>query len=1066
MQSEVRSDAPTRPASRAAEPRSREAPSERYQLETEIARGGMGRVVEAFDRELDRQVAIKEALTADSDTLLRFAREIWITARLEHPAIVPLYDAGKRADGTPFYVMRKIGGRPLVELVEEAVTVEARLALVPHVLAAARAIAHAHQRQVVHRDLKPGNILVGALGETVVIDWGLAKLYGEVDEGDDQARSPVADAVATRVGVVMGTPGFMPPEQLAGGAADPRVDVYALGATLYYVLSRKLPHAQTSTAELLHAVAQPATPISTLVPEVPRDLAAIVDVAISPDRERRFVDASAMAAELERFLAGRLIASRHYTRRERLARFVGRHRVAVLTVVIATLALAIGGAFAVDRVLSERRRAEEALVDAVRERATAQELLDTMTLDRARSLVESNPTAAVALVRGLATGGRWREVRAIVAEAQTRGVASSMPGPELAMTLAIAPTAPRAAVVDVTGRVWTYDLDAHRATDRGMFTPAGTHAEFIDDTRLVIAERAKTTILDLVTGARRSFPVGGTITTAAGYLLLQGREGRVVELDLETGATRPLGQFVSEPTVLGLSHQGAWVTLRTATGITVVERATGRVIGEVASGPVLVRWDPERADRFVMVELDRVSVVSVDGAGVNRRELATGDFGTAAIASGRVCLAGMKSIGFLEPTDQRQPIVPGGLPLVVSGAHGLCYGLASTRIAVMGGLVPHELISPIEIKRFVGAPRNPYVVAAGVRRIVAWRVEPPPRRLLETGALALQPIGPHGVVYRRNTDNTSGWTHVDLATGRVDELPVPGGAFLGSLVPDRAGKVIAIVDELRQPARVIVIGLATRQTKILEVEAPVIAVGGRVALATRDGVVVSIINADGSMVEGARGTAPMSSMHVSPTVLAVVWADRRLWVQTPQGTRTRTHDKLVAHLHAIDTGDVFLVTDDKTIEVWHPDNRIVALAKTSLPIEGLVSSAPDHLLVALEGGALSRIELPGGTERILAVGAQLSLATTSSRGLISRGGELDLFELDVGTHWKVKVPSSPNPPVLSHDGRWIAIPVGRVLYTLLIDLPESPAALAERIELLTNAEVDRKAPSSVIRWRD
>src|SRR5204863_5291913 len=136
----------------------------------------------------------------DAETLRRFARETRITARLEHPAIVPVYDAGVSADGAPFYVMRKVTGAPLSERVSAARDLDRRLALLPNVLAACQAIAHAHERGIIHRDLKPANILVGALGETVVIDWGLAKVLDESDEPTPVARPDVdaGDSLRTR----------------------------------------------------------------------------------------------------------------------------------------------------------------------------------------------------------------------------------------------------------------------------------------------------------------------------------------------------------------------------------------------------------------------------------------------------------------------------------------------------------------------------------------------------------------------------------------------------------------------------------------------------------------------------------------------------------------------------------------------------------------------------------------------------------------------------------------------------------------------------------------------------
>src|SRR5262249_5279403 len=162
-----------------------------------IGRGGMGRVVEAVDTRLGRRVALKEALDHEGNAGKRFARETSITARLEHPSIVPLYDAGTGPDGAPDYVMRRVSSEGLDKLIARAKTLADRLALLPHVVAAANAIAHAHRRRVLHRDLKPANILAGDLGETVVIDWGLAKV---IDEEDGLVVEGAPGELETRAG--------------------------------------------------------------------------------------------------------------------------------------------------------------------------------------------------------------------------------------------------------------------------------------------------------------------------------------------------------------------------------------------------------------------------------------------------------------------------------------------------------------------------------------------------------------------------------------------------------------------------------------------------------------------------------------------------------------------------------------------------------------------------------------------------------------------------------------------------------------------------------------------------
>jgi serine/threonine protein kinase len=178
-----------------------------YAVEGEHARGGLGRIVRARDRRLDRLVAIKELTRQGPSARARFEREARITARLAHPAIVPIYEAGRWPSGEPFYAMKLLTGRTLREVIDDARDLDARLGLLPHVLAVAQAVAYAHSQRVIHRDLKPANVLVGAFGETVVIDWGLAR---ELDAPDGET------------GGVMGTPAYMPPEQAAGASVDER----------------------------------------------------------------------------------------------------------------------------------------------------------------------------------------------------------------------------------------------------------------------------------------------------------------------------------------------------------------------------------------------------------------------------------------------------------------------------------------------------------------------------------------------------------------------------------------------------------------------------------------------------------------------------------------------------------------------------------------------------------------------------------------------------------------------------------------------------------------------------
>ena len=161
--------------------------SDDYVLGPELARGGMGRIISAHDVRHDRPVAIKELLHHSPAAVARFRREALIAARLQHPAIVPIYEAGVWANGSPFFAMRHVDGESLDLAIGQHEDLRARLALLPHVIAVAEALAYAHARGVIHRDLKPHNVLVGDFGETVVIDWGLAK--------DLHAAEPASDVV-------------------------------------------------------------------------------------------------------------------------------------------------------------------------------------------------------------------------------------------------------------------------------------------------------------------------------------------------------------------------------------------------------------------------------------------------------------------------------------------------------------------------------------------------------------------------------------------------------------------------------------------------------------------------------------------------------------------------------------------------------------------------------------------------------------------------------------------------------------------------------------------------------
>ncbi len=352
-----------------------------YQLEGEFAHGGMGRVLLARDRRLRRTVAIKE-LHADAGpgAPARFVREALVTARLQHPAIVPVYEAGRWPDGRPFYAMKLVEGRSLEALLRDAPDLAGRLALLPHLIAVAEAVAYAHSQHVVHRDLKPANVLVGPFGETVVVDWGLARELGTAgaDEHEETGPpAPTSDQGQTVTGTVLGTPHYMPPEQARGLAVDERADVYALGAMLYFLLTGAPPHAGRTAEEALAAAANGSVePVERREPEAPPDLVAIVRKATAPAPADRYPTAMELAVDLRRFQTGQLVSAYRYSTRDLVRRFLRRHRtaVAVASVLSAALVLAVAIGFAAVRrqarvAEAERDRARRAAEKAERTNA-------------------------------------------------------------------------------------------------------------------------------------------------------------------------------------------------------------------------------------------------------------------------------------------------------------------------------------------------------------------------------------------------------------------------------------------------------------------------------------------------------------------------------------------------------------------------------------------------------------------------------------------------------------------------------------------------------------------------
>ncbi len=391
------------------QPRNVTIDQNRYVIRKFHARGGMGEVWVSEDSRLGREVALKKLSVAGRHAKERFLAEAQVTGQLEHPGIVPVHDVGLDDEGNPFYIMKFVRGRSLKQAIEEyhaqapngggrEVQWHELLQIFVHVC---QTVAYAHSRGVLHRDLKPDNIILGAYGETMLLDWGLARVRGQPDLGDGMSgmRSGIG-GTETAAGSIMGSPLYMAPEMAKGRILDidERTDIYLLGATLYEILTGRTPREGHNRDDIIRlACTTPPVSPRAVRSDVPKALEAIYLKASALRMQDRYSTALELAQDVQRYLAGEPVSAYPENALARAWRWAKQHRRVLGRTVAAVLIVAVGiltvAKFRQIERLQQASRREAAELQE-REKARTQILNFDELLDEARFYAASTDPIA------------------------------------------------------------------------------------------------------------------------------------------------------------------------------------------------------------------------------------------------------------------------------------------------------------------------------------------------------------------------------------------------------------------------------------------------------------------------------------------------------------------------------------------------------------------------------------------------------------------------------------------------------------------------------------------------
>jgi hypothetical protein len=739
----------------------------RYVRKEEIGRGGMGRVLVVNDAHLGRDVALKELLdqtvpgndAVSVGSAARFLREARITGQLEHPGIVPVHELGQRADGTIYYTMKRIRGRSLASILKEKATLAERLTLLSAFRHVCEAVAYAHSQGVVHRDLKPDNVMIGEFGDTLVVDWGLAKVHGEADiASSNRPRTAADDAARTLDGHAIGTPAYMSPEQARGelGSIDERADVWGLGAILFEIVVGRPPYVGTSALDVLAKVLEDPPPhVRDVAPDAPAELAAVADRAMMRDPSSRYPNAGEVAKEIGAYLDGRTVGAYEYSSYELALRFVRRHRAASFATISIALSVIVASVLVYRSFLDEqhaRGLAELARDDAMEQRAHAEDsmhaaeraVVDALLERAERSLADGDASAAAVFAAGaLAQSAEEHHARALGlyfdADARRRyAFEQIVQGGHWRSALS---TDGRALAIPTESAIRLVSLDDRSERRIELHV---TRVRALGADGLAVVEADAPGVYDLSTATLRSAtpaPTGAAIGDDA--IVVGAATGEVVVLDGEGRAIvdRWTSPFPGTLRVaMGGGHLALLSTDLARVEIDTVPRGPHPITVTLDALPYLAAFSPNGA-RLAVLASDFIASIPIGATTTTVRQLGTRSWPTA------LAWAGDAAVAIYENGDRitLRDIVDGHVIDVVHvpGTSSGRLDAGGDRLVFLPNPSGSGVLDVATVFHASAAGRDAVTLDAGVRDV---QIDSPRRRVVAAtlGAVWAIPVGPSG----------------------------------------------------------------------------------------------------------------------------------------------------------------------------------------------------------------------------------------------------------------------------------------------------------------------------------